>query len=117
MNILSSFIIGGLLCIPAQILLDKTKLTNARILTSYVVSGVIFEAFGIYTHLVDLASTGATVPLTGFGYTLAKGVREAIDTYGAIGILRGGFTASSAGISFTVFIALTLSLFCKSKTK
>ena len=117
MNYLLSFLIGGLLCIPAQILLDKTKLTNARILTLYVVLGVILGGIGIYKPIVDFASTGATVPLTGFGYSLAKGVKEAVDEKGLLGVLTGGFTATSAGISFTVFIALILSVFCKSRTK
>ncbi len=117
MNYLYAFLIGGLLSIPAQILLDKTKLTNARILTFYVIAGVVFEGFGIYKYLVTFASTGATIPLTGFGYSLAKGVRESIGSDGLLGILKGGFTATSAGIAFTLFVALILSYFCKSRTK
>lgn len=117
MNYIYAFIIGGALCLPAQLLLDKTKLTNARILTFYVIAGVIFEGFGIYKHLVTFASAGATIPLTGFGYSLAKGVRESIGSDGFLGILKGGFTATSAGIAFTLFIAVILSLICKSKIK
>ena len=117
MNYFYAFLIGGALCIPAQILLDKTKLTSARILTLYVVAGVILEGLMIYEPLAKFASTGATVPLTGFGFTLAKGVREAVIEEGLLGALKGGLTATSAGIAFTVFLALFLSLFCKSRTK
>ncbi len=117
MNYLYAFIIGGLLCIPAQILLDKTKLTNARILTGYVVTGVILSATGCYKYLVDLASAGATVPLTGFGFSLAKGVKEAVDSDGILGILRGGITATSAGIAAALFFALIWSIIFKSKQK
>lgn len=117
MNYIISFIIGGALCIPAQILLDKTKLTNARILTLYVVFGVILGGIGIYKPIADFASAGATIPLTGFGYTLAKGVKEAINTEGFIGIIKGGLTATSAGISLTLFIALLMSFIFRSHTK
>ncbi|MBR5286932.1 MAG: SpoVA/SpoVAEb family sporulation membrane protein [Clostridia bacterium] len=117
MNYLISFLIGGLLCIPAQILLDKTKLTNARILTLYVVVGVILGGIGVYKPIADFASTGATIPLTGFGYTLSKGVKEAVESEGFIGIIKGGLIATSTGISFTLFVALLTSLFCKSHTK
>lgn len=117
MNFLYAFLVGGALCIPAQILLDKTKLTNARILTSYVVAGVILGGSGLYSYILSFASAGATVPLTGFGYTLSKGVREAIESDGLIGILKGGLTATSAGISSTLILALISSLFFKSKTK
>ena len=99
MNYLISFLIGGLLCIPAQILLDKTKLTNARILTLYVVVGVILGGIGVYKPIADFASTGATIPLTGFGYTLSKGVKEAIESEGFIGIIKGGLIATSTLLS------------------
>ena len=117
MNYLYAFLIGGALCIPAQILLDKTKLTNARILTYYVIAGVALEAFCIYSPIVNFASAGASLPLTGFGYSLAKGVREAIDENGILGALTGGLTATSAGIAFTISIAFITSLIFKSRTK
>lgn len=117
MNYLYAFLIGGALCIPAQILLDKTKLTNARILTGYVVAGVILSGIGLYMPLVDFATAGATVPLTGFGFSLVKGVREAVDKDGLFGALYGGLSGTAAGISASLFFALIWSLFFKSKQK
>lgn len=117
MNYLYAFFIGGILCIPAQILLDKTKLTNARILTGYVVTGVILGGIGIYPHLVKFASAGATIPLTGFGNSLAKGVREAVENEGILGALHGGISATSMGISSALFFALIWSFIFKSKQK
>ena len=117
MNYLYAFLVGGLLCIPAQILIDKTKLTNARILTGYVVTGVILGALNLYKPIVDFASTGATVPLTGFGYTLAKGVKEAVDADGLFGALYGGLSASASGISAALFFALIWSIIFRSKQK
>lgn len=117
MNYIYAFIIGGLLCIPAQILLDKTKLTNARILTGYVVSGVILSAFGIYEYIVEWGSAGGTVPLTGFGYTLTRGVKEAIENDGFIGILNGGIKATSSGISAALFFSLIWAILFKSRQK
>ncbi len=117
MNYLYAFLIGGALCIPAQILIDKTKMTNARILTSYVILGVILGAVGLYEPLVDFASAGATVPLTGFGFTLAKGVKEAVATDGLLGALCGGLKATSAGISAALFFAVIWSLIFRSKQK
>ena len=117
MNYLYAFLIGGALCIPAQILLDKTKLTNARILTGYVVAGVILGAIGIYSPILEFASAGASVPLTGFGYTLAKSVREAVTEDGLIGALRGGLSGTSAGISAALFFSLIWSMIFKSKQK
>ena len=105
------------MCVPAQILLDKTKLTNARILTGYVVSGVILGAIGLYAPFVKFASAGATVPLTGFGNTLANGVREAVASDGIIGAVYGGLKASSAGISVALLFAFIWSLVFKSKQK
>lgn len=101
-----AFLVGGILCLIGQILIDKTKLTPARILTSYVVAGVILGAIGVYQPLVDWAGAGATVPLTGFGNLLTKGVREAIDKDGPIGILTGGFTAAAGGIGAAVFFSV-----------
>ena len=112
-----AFLIGGLLCIPAQILIDKTKLSNARILTGYVVFGVILGSFDFYETMVNFASTGVTVPLLGFGYTLAKGVRETINIDGIFGALYGGLSATSAGISASIFFALLWSFFFKSRQK
>lgn len=117
MNYLYAFLIGGIMCLPAQILLDKTKLTNARILTGYVVTGVILAAIGIYGPFVDFAGTGATVPLTGFGNSLAKGVKEAVDKDGIFGALYGGIAATAPGISAALFFALIWSIIFKSKQK
>lgn len=114
---LSVFIVGGILCTIAQILIDKTKLTPARVLVSYVVGGVILTAMGIYGPIVDFAKAGATVPLTGFGYSLARGVEKAIDENGAIGILTGGFTATSSGIAAALVFAFVAALIFRSKPK
>ena len=117
MNYLYAFIIGGLFCAIGQILIDKTKLTPARILVSYVVLGVILGGIGIYKPLVDFAGAGATVPLTGFGYTLAKGVKDAIDESGFIGILTGGLKAAAGGITAAVLSGLIVSFLFKAKDK
>ena len=117
MNFLYAFLIGGILCVPAQILLDKTKLTNARILTGYVVTGVIVSAITVYSPLVSFASAGATVPLTGFGSALAKGVREAVDEDGLIGALTGGISGTAAGITAAMCFALVFAMFFKSRQK
>ncbi|MBR6336868.1 MAG: stage V sporulation protein AE [Ruminococcus sp.] len=96
---LYAFLIGGALCLIGQALIDFTKLTPARILVAYVVAGVVLGALGLYEPLVDLAGAGASVPLTGFGYNLSKGVKEAVSQKGFLGVLTGGFTAAAAGIS------------------
>lgn len=114
---LKAFVVGGVLCAIGQILLDKTKITPARILTTYVVTGVILGALGLYEPLVKWGGAGATVPLTGFGNVLAKGVREAVAEKGFTGIFTGGFTASSAGIAAAVFFGLIVALVFKSKDK
>ncbi len=111
------FTVGGLLCVIAQILIDKTKLTPARILVSYVVAGVILSGFGWYGMLADFASMGAKVPLLGFGHCLAEGVRKGVDEKGLFGVLTGGLTATSAGICSAILFALIFSLFCKSRRK
>ena len=111
------FCSGGLLCLPAQILICKTKLTPARILTGYVVTGVILGAVGIYGRLVKIFGAGLRVPLTGFGYTLASGVKEAVEKHGLMGCLTGGLTASSAGISAAVIFAALWALLFKSRDK
>lgn len=112
-----AFIVGGLLCVIAQILIDKTKLTPARILVTYVVSGVVLTALGFYQPLIDLAGAGASVPLTGFGYSLAKGVEKAVDEQGLVGALVGGLTATAAGITTALMCAVGAALFAKSKPK
>ena len=106
MEYLKAFFIGGVLCLIAQILIDKTKLTPARILVGYVVTGVILGATGLYDKLTEFAGAGATVPLTGFGYLLAKGVREAISNDGFLGIFTGGLQACSGGITAAVISGL-----------
>lgn len=114
---LTAFAVGGLLCLIGQILIDYTKLTPARILVSYVVAGVFLTAIGIYEPIVDFAGAGATVPLTGFGYSLAKGVEKAVDEYGFIGVLTGGLTATSAGITAAILFGYIASLIFKSDDK
>lgn len=112
-----AFLIGGLLCAIGQVLIDLTKLTPARILTSYVVAGVVLGGLGWYQPIIDLAGGGATVPLTGFGNLLAKGVREAVDRNGFIGIFMGGFTSAAVGISAAIFFGLAAALVFKSGSK
>lgn len=117
MDYLKAFIVGGTLCLIGQILIDKTKLTPARILVSYVVIGVALGAVGIYQPLVEFAGAGATVPLTGFGNTLAKGVREAVDADGFSGIFTGGLKSAAGGITAAVVAGLLVSLIFKPKDK
>ena len=114
---LKAFAVGGALCVIAQILIDKTKLTPARILTLYVVVGVILGALGIYEPFAKWAGAGATIPLTGFGNTLAKGVREAVEEKGLLGIFTGGFTSSAAGICAALFFSLLAAALFRSKEK
>ncbi|MCI5924377.1 MAG: stage V sporulation protein AE [Oscillospiraceae bacterium] len=110
LSCVKAFVIGGILCAIGQILIDYTKLTPARILVSYVVAGVILGAVGLYAPIAEWGGAGATVPLTGFGYNLAKGVKEAVDQEGLIGVLKGGFTASSAGIAAAIAAAIVTAL-------
>ena len=117
MDYLKAFIVGGLLCVIGQILIDKTKLTPARVLVSYVVIGVFLGAVGLYKPLVEFAGAGATVPLTGFGYNLAKGVKEAIQQDGFLGIFTGGLKAAAGGITMAIVAALLASLIFKAKDK
>ena len=117
MNYLYAFLVGGALCLVGQVLIDYTKLTPARILTGYVVAGVILSGFGLYSRLVDFAGAGATVPLTGFGHSLAQGVKRAVDRDGFIGILTGGLTATAAGIATALFSGLLMAVLFKSKEK
>ncbi len=114
---LYAFLVGGAFCLIGQVLIDKTKLTPARILTGYVVCGVVLSAVGVYEPLLEFAGAGASVPLCGFGHLMAQGVKTAIDQYGAIGILKGGLIAGSAGITAAVVFALVASLFVKPREK
>ena len=116
-QIIWAFVIGGLLCVIAQILIDKTKLTPARILVSYVVAGVILGAVGFYKPLVDFAGAGATVPLTGFGYLISKGVREAVNEKGLLGALTGGLTAAAGGTAAALCFGYLAALTFKSKPR
>ena len=116
-DLLKAFVIGGLFCVIAQILIDKTKLTPARILVGYVVIGVLLGAVGVYQPIVDFAGCGATTPLTGFGYNLALGVKKAIEEHGAIGILTGGITGAAGGITAALIFGLLASLIFKQKDK
>ena len=110
-----AFIVGGLFCVFAQILIDKTRLTPARILVLYVVLGVFLTAIGIYEPIVKFAGAGATVPLTGFGYSLATGVQKAIDKDGFFGIITGGLTATAGGLTSVMLFSLLASIIFKSK--
>lgn len=117
MDYLKAFLIGGAICVVGQILIDRTKLTPARILVCYVVLGVILGGAGVYEKLVDFAGAGATVPLTGFGNTLAKGVREAVQERGVLGALTGGLKATAGGITAAVFFGFLAALVCNPKDK
>ncbi len=117
MEFVKAFLVGGALCLIGQILIDKTKLTPARILVSYVVIGVFLGAVGIYKPLVDFAGAGATIPLTGFGNTLAAGVREAVEEDGFLGIFTGGLKAAAGGIAAAIFSGLLASLIFRAKDK
>ena len=117
MDYIKAFLVGGAFCLVGQVLIDKTKLTPARILVSYVVIGVFLGAIGIYKPLVEFAGAGASVPLTGFGYNLAKGVKEAVDQDGFLGIFSGGLKACAAGIAIAIFAGLLASLLFKPRDK
>ena len=117
MEYLKAFVVGGALCVLGQLLIDKTKLTPARILVSYVVLGVLLGAVGLYEPLVEFAGAGATVPLTGFGNTLAKGVREAVDQQGFLGIFTGGLKATAGGITAAITAGLLAALLFRPRDK
>lgn len=117
MDYIKAFMIGGAFCLAGQVLIDKTKLTPARILVGYVVTGVFLGAVGIYKPLVEFAGAGATVPLTGFGYNLAKGVKEAITQDGFLGIFTGGLKACAGGIAVAITAGLLTSVIFKAKDK
>ena len=112
-----AFLCGGLLCLIGQLLIDKTPLTPARILVTYVVSGVVLGGLGLYKYVVEFGGAGATVPLTGFGYLLASGVQEAVAEHGLLGALSGGVTAAAAGITAAIFFGYLIALICKPKPK
>ncbi|MBQ6281298.1 MAG: stage V sporulation protein AE [Oscillospiraceae bacterium] len=117
MIFLRAFLVGGAICVVGQLLIDKTGLTPARILTGFVVAGVVLGGLGLYGPLADWAGAGATVPLTGFGNLLAKGVRAAVDEQGLPGVLTGGVTAAAGGITAAVFFALLMGLIFSPKDK
>lgn len=117
MEYLNAFLCGGLLCAVGQIILDRTNLTPARILTGYVVAGVFLQAVGVYQYMVDWGGAGATVPLTGFGYSLAKGVAKAVAEKGLLGVITGGLTATSGGIAAAVVFGLLMAILCRPKEK
>lgn len=117
MDIVKAFIVGGLLCVIGQLLIDKTKLTPAKILVSYVIIGVILGGIGIYQKLVDFAGAGASIPLTGFGNILVTGVKKAVDEKGFIGILTGGLEAAAGGITAAIVAGLIASILFKAKDK
>ncbi|MBQ3081739.1 MAG: stage V sporulation protein AE [Clostridia bacterium] len=111
------FLVGGLICVLAQILIDKTAMTGARILVSYVVLGVILSGIGVYQRVVDFGGAGATVPIVGFGHALAEGTKKAVDETGLLGALTGGLTGTAAGITAAVVFAFLWSLMFKSRQK
>jgi len=114
---LKAFLVGGAFCLAAQLLIDKTKLTPARILVLYVTAGVVLGGVGLYDRLADFAGAGATTPLTGFGYLISKGVREAVDKQGLLGALTGGLSAAAGGTAAAICFGFLASLVFKSKTK
>ena len=117
MDYLKAFIVGGLFCVVGQVLIDKTKLTPARILVAYVVSGVVLGAVGVYKPLAEWAGAGATVPLTGFGYSLAKGVKAAVAEKGLLGAVTGGVTSTAGGIAAAIFLGVLVAMLFKPKPK
>lgn len=117
MIFLKAFVTGGIICIVGQILIDNTKLTSGRILVGFVVAGVVLTAMGLYQPIVDFAGAGATVPLTGFGYTLVEGTRKAVQEQGLIGALSGPLTACSSGVMAALLSGLVISFFSKPKSK
>lgn len=114
---LRAFLVGGILCVIAQVLIDRTKLTPARILVTYVVAGVVLGGIGLYQPLVDFAGAGATVPLTGFGYLISKGVKEAVGEQGLLGALTGGLRAAAGGIAAALVFGYLACLISKGKPK
>lgn len=116
-SVLKAFIVGGIICVAGQLLIDYTRLTPAKILVSFVIIGVVLGGTGLYERLVDFGGAGATIPLTGFGYALAKGTREAVAEDGLLGVLSGPLSSASVGIMTAVLCGLVCSVFTKSKDK
>lgn len=117
MEYIKAFVTGGLICVVGQILIDKTKLTPARILVAFVTAGVFLQLIGVYQYLVDFGGAGATVPLTGFGYTLCRGVERAVEESGWIGVLTGGLKASAGGIAAAMIFGFLAAVIFKSKSR
>lgn len=117
LDCIKAFLVGGVICVIGQILIDYTKLTPARVLVAYVVAGVALTAIGIYGPIVDFAGAGATVPLTGFGYALANGVKEAVTEYGFLGALSGGLIATSAGIATAIVTGFIMAVLFRAGDK
>ena len=117
MDYVKAFLVGGVLCVIGQLLIDRTKLTPARILVSYVIGGIVLSGLGLYKPLAEWAGAGATIPLTGFGHTLATGVREAVAEKGLLGAFTGGMKAAAAGITASVIFGYLFALVCKPKAK
>jgi len=117
MDYLNAFIVGGIICVIGQILIDKTKLTPARILVTFVVAGCILGGLGVYKGIVDFAGAGATVPLPGFGYALARGVMEEVDKVGFLGVFTGGLKATAAGIGAVIVFSLCAAVMSEPKEK
>lgn len=116
-QLLKAFWVGGAICVIAQLLIDYTKMTPARIMVTYVVAGVVLTALGLYEPVVEYAGSGATVPIVGFGYTLAKGVQKLVEEKGIMGILAGGLTGAAGGLGAAIFFGCIFSLLCKPKAK
>lgn len=117
MDYLKAFLLGGILCVIGQLLIDKTKLTPARILVTYVVAGVVLGGLGVYQYLADWGGAGATVPLTGFGFSLAKGVKKAVAEKGILGALTGGLTSTAGGVAAAIFLGVLVAMIFKPKPK
>ena len=117
MEYLKAFLCGGVLCVIGQILIDKTTLTPAKILVTYVTAGVVLSGVGVYQYLADWGGAGATVPLTGFGFSLAKGVKEAVAEKGLLGALTGGVTATAGGVAAAIFLGVAVAFLFKPKPK
>ncbi len=117
MQYIMAFVVGGAICAVAQVLIDRTKLTPARIVVLFVVMGVVLTAVGVYDKLVEIGGAGATVPIAGFGYSLAKGVEKAVASQGLLGVLTGGITATAAGITGAIVFGFTMALIFKPKAK
>lgn len=117
MDYINAFLVGGLICVIGQVLIDKTKLTPARILTGFVVAGVILGAVGLYKPLAEFAGAGATVPISGFGFVMCEGIKEAVNTDGTLGILTGGLTSAAGGITAAIIFGLIAALFTRSGDK